>query len=192
MVVSFSSANLPHPSSSPCGADVSSILTSPKATYTRKHHLGPCFSCAWCVSVWYVCRKSTMCISGCNCVCVIYMYKCIFIHLCVSVCCWMCVLLVMERVRGSGWCCGQTVRHTCVCVFYFLRSPLVCVCVRVVCLHPPHLDRNSQMSFAIGRWDPLENRIHIVPKQHLLYWFYSCSPIPHSVLFALVSLACKP
>lgn len=95
-------------------------------------------------------------------------------HLHTSVC--VCVLLdvcVSVGYRGSQgeymvlWTDGKV--HLCSCVFsiYFFRSPLVCLCVCVcvlACLHTPHLDRNSQMSFACGRWDPLENRIHTVPK----------------------------
>lgn len=150
------------------------------------------------VCVGYVIRvhKYTMCISKCNCVCVIYMYKYIFIHLCVRVCCRMCVcvLLVMEGVKGSRWCCGQTARCTCVCVrfLFFFRSLLVCLCVCVACLHTPHLDRNSQLSFVCGRWDPLENQIHTVPKSHILYSLHPCSLIPQSLLFAFVSLSCEP
>lgn len=92
------------------------------------------------VCICVICvHKSTMCISECNCVCVIYMYKCIFIHLCtcVSVCCWTCVLLVMEGVRGSGWCCGQTARHTCVCILFFKKPLGLCVCVSCLFTHPP-------------------------------------------------------
>ncbi len=143
MAVSFASANFPHPSSSPCGADVSSILTDPKATHTRKHHLGPCFSCACacvCVGCVICAHKSIVCISECNCVCVICVYECIFIHLCVCV-----FLLVIEGVRGSIWCCGQTVRRTCVRVcfqffFFFLEAPwfvCACVCVCLLVYIPP-------------------------------------------------------
>lgn len=59
--VSFSSTNLTHPSSSPCGADVSSILTDLKAIHTQKHHLGSCFSC---VCLW-------VCVRARGCVCVL-------------------------------------------------------------------------------------------------------------------------
>lgn len=151
MVVSFSSANLPHPSSSPCGADVSSILTNPKATHTQKHHLGPCFSCACvcvCVwAVWYVCTILPCAFLDVSVfVWFIYIYKCIFIHLCMCVCILpnVCVLLVIEGDRGSRWCYGQTVRCTCVWVRFlliFFRSPLacLCVCMCVCCLftYPP-------------------------------------------------------
>ncbi len=128
------------------------------------------------VLVWFVCMNASSYICVCVCVCVF--------------------LLVIEGVRGSIWCCGQTVRRTCVRVcfqfFFFFRSSLVCLCMCVcvfACLHTPHLDRNSQMSFACGRWDPLENRIHTIPKSHILYPLHPCSPIPQSLLVALV---CEP
>ena len=78
----------------------------------------------------------------------------------------------------------------CECVFYkfFLEAPwlvCVCACVCVACLHTPHLDKNSQMSFACGRWDPLENRIHTIPTSHILSSLHSCSPIPQSLLLSL-------
>lgn len=137
MVVSF--APPPSLSSSPCGADVSSILTDPKATHTQKHHLGPCFSCACVWNVWYVCR---------NLSCVYLSVMAFLWFICMNAssyscaCCWMCVFCWLWRKQGSGWCTGQTLRSTCMCayVFCFSENPLVCVCVCVcTCLftYPP-------------------------------------------------------
>ena len=62
--------------------------------------------------------------------------------------------------------------HLCMSVFSISSPWFVCVCmcerVCVACLHTPHLDRNSQMSFVCGRWDSLENRIHTIPKSYTL------------------------
>lgn len=84
-----------------------------------------------------------------------------YICVCVRVLLGVCVLLVMEGVGELTvlWTDGEA--HLYVRVFSILFQEaawFVCLCVRVcvACLHTPHLDRNSQMSFACGRWDPLE------------------------------------
>lgn len=114
MVVLLASTNLPHPSLSPCGADVCSILTDPKATHTWKHHLGPCFSCAR-VSVWAACRNLSCVYLNVTVLCV---YECIFMCVC---------SMVIEGVRGMLLC---TDRETHLSVFFlFCMQPYLCVFV---------------------------------------------------------------
>lgn len=98
--------------------------------HTRKHHLGPCFSCASvciCVGRVICVQKSVMCISQCNRDCVIYIYECVFIRLCV-------LLDVFILLATLGWMVRLTDSdaHLCVSRFpgvSFAPCFVLCVCV---------------------------------------------------------------
>lgn len=104
-----------------------------------------------------------------------------FICITTSSCIWVCVSCRMCVCQGEWMVlCADGEVHPCVCVCVFsifFRSLLVCLCV-FACLHTPHLDRNSQMSFVCGRWDPSENQMHTVPKSNILYSLQLCSLVP--------------